>query len=152
MRTNIKRIPALNGKRESYQLTIGGMRHGLTEHEAALLLHQLLVSLPTVPVPSKQIISGDTKRVAVAIWKAVDGVVVVSHYKLELHSGGEVLYIGEDMTLPEGYEVRERLDSSYHKADNDATMQLAIAYCKRMGISMKELLDQAKGEATNAAQ
>lgn len=118
----------------------------LSATQAAALLYQMLKILPEVPINFKHDFKKMSEPVMVYIkrYKAVDGEIVVdrqrSRSELRVLSGHEYR---EDTY--DGWILDDKV--SYTIADEDATIQQLEAYCRSRGITMKQALEEMKGES-----
>lgn len=126
---------------DGYVLEVRSFKAVLTEYDAASLLHQLLVLLPRVPIPSKQVITGAHKLVAVPVYEAHEGEVIVTEFRVELHVGGDKIVTGFSKVVPEGVELGKDL-VSYNRADHDATIQQLVMLAESEGTTLKALLKE----------
>lgn len=128
-----------------YALYVEELPHILSEEEAGMLLHQLLILLPEVPREAAEDWREAKQRV-VKYYKAVDGVVVISHVHLQLIQAGAAKVLGAASL--EDCARHPNIDDpvSLKQAEFEAVTQQAMIYCKAKGITMHQLMAELYAE------
>lgn len=123
-----KLMPTFKQVGDDYQVVLNGSSLKLNARQAASLLYQMLRILPDVDLNTRHVLHRmlDPHEVTVVYYKAENGQVIESHRRKEIRCDTDETVIHDVV--------------SKTKAESDAVIQEAEAFCKANGMTMKELM------------